>query len=103
MFNYIFNNASQMALYRKIPLKAVSRLWGRVNQLELPVWLRRPAIGLYIWMFKCDLSEATMRDLRAYHNLSEFFQRTLRPGVRPIDARAMLVRCAMALSTDQYC
>jgi len=80
-----------MTLYRKIPLKTVSRFWGWCNQRELPTWLRGPALGLYVWLFGCDLSEAVQPDLKAYHNLSELFQRTLRKGVRPIDYSCSLV------------
>jgi len=81
----------QMSLYRKMPLKLMSRLWGQFNQLELPTWLRRPAFRLYIWLFGCCLEEAAVQDLSKYRNLSEFFRRTLRPGIRPIDPARELV------------
>ncbi|KAK7483379.1 hypothetical protein BaRGS_00025319 [Batillaria attramentaria] len=77
-------------LYRKMPLKAISRLWGRFNQMELPVFLRRPLLSLYIWMFGCKLDEAEIEDLRHYRNLGEFFRRQLKPHVRPIDDDHML-------------
>ena len=81
----------QMSLYRKIPLKYMSRLWGQFNQLVLPNWLRRPALRLYIWMFGCCLEDAAVQDLTKYRNLSEFFRRNLRPGIRPIDSAQILV------------
>ena len=81
----------QMSLYRKIPLKFISRLWGQFNQLVLPTWLRRPALRLYIWMFGCRLEDAAVQDLTKYRNLSEFFRRNLRPGIRPIDSTQILV------------
>ena len=81
----------QMSLYRKMPLKLISRLWGRFNQLELPTWLRRPAFRLYIWLFGCRLEDAAIQDLTKYRNLSEFFRRNLRPGIRPIDSTQILV------------
>ncbi|BFZ05427.1 hypothetical protein BsWGS_08466 [Bradybaena similaris] len=68
-----------------MPLKTMSRLWGRFNQMELPVFLRKPLLGLYIWMFGCDLQEAEIEDLKLYRNLGEFFRRQLKPHVRPID------------------
>ena len=82
----------QMTLYKKLPLKTMSRLWGQFNQLELPTWLRKPALSLYIWLFGCSLDEAAIQDLKHYRNLSEFFRRHLRPGIRPID-RAHIVVC----------
>ena len=81
----------QVTLYRKMPLKAISRLWGRFNQIELPVFLRRPLLSLYIWMFGCRLDEAEVEDLRHYKNLGEFFRRELKPHVRPIDDDHVLV------------
>jgi len=80
-----------MNLYRKMPLKLISRLWGQFNQLELPKWLRYPAFRLYIWLFGCCLEEAAVQDLSKYRNLSEFFRRNLRPGIRPIDHSQILV------------
>ncbi|KAK7087178.1 phosphatidylserine decarboxylase proenzyme, mitochondrial-like isoform X3 [Littorina saxatilis] len=74
-----------VTLYRKMPLKAISRLWGRFNQIELPIFLRKPLLGLYIWMFGCNLDEAEIEDLRHYKNLGEFFRRELKSHVRPID------------------
>lgn len=69
----------------------MSRLWGQFNQLELPVWLRKPALGLYVWMFNCTLEDAAVQDLKRYRNLSEFFRRRLRAGIRPIDGAHILV------------
>ncbi|XP_064612668.1 phosphatidylserine decarboxylase proenzyme, mitochondrial-like isoform X2 [Liolophura sinensis] len=75
----------QVNLYRKMPLKAMSRLWGKVNQFHLPLWLRRPVYRLYIWAFDCKLEEAAIEDLKHYNNLGEFFRRQLKPDVRPVD------------------
>lgn len=34
-----------------LPLKALSRLWGRFNELEIPYYLRVPGFRLYSWIF----------------------------------------------------
>lgn len=34
-----------------LPLKALSRLWGRFNELTLPYYLRVPGIKLYSYAF----------------------------------------------------
>lgn len=34
-----------------LPLKAISRYWGRFNELELPYYLRVPGFKLYAWIF----------------------------------------------------
>ncbi|KMU80955.1 phosphatidylserine decarboxylase proenzyme [Coccidioides immitis RMSCC 3703] len=68
-----------------LPLKAMSRLWGRFNELELPYWLRVPGFKLYSWIFGVNLSEVAEQDLHVYPNLAAFFYRELKPGVRPLD------------------
>jgi len=68
-----------------LPLKAVSRLWGKFNEIPLPYYLRVPGFKLYSWIFGVNLSEVSEPDLHVYPNLASFFYRTLKPGVRPID------------------
>jgi hypothetical protein len=34
-----------------LPLKAVSRLWGRFNEIDIPYYLRVPGFKLYSWIF----------------------------------------------------
>ncbi|PFH46493.1 hypothetical protein AMATHDRAFT_69742 [Amanita thiersii Skay4041] len=68
-----------------LPLRNMSRLWGYVNSLELPVWFRPYGFKLYAYAFGCNLDEIEPRDLRAYPSLGDFFYRKLRDGVRPVD------------------
>lgn len=79
-------------MYRIMPLKAISRAWGKFNQLELPVVLRRPLLGLYVWMFDCKVDEAMETELQNYKNLGEFFRRVLKPDIRLISQKEELVR-----------
>lgn len=81
----------QISLYKIIPWRFTSRLWGQVNDKNLPQSLRTPLLGLYVWLFGCDVSEAAIEDLRHYKNLQEFFKRQLKPEVRPIDKHHALV------------
>lgn len=81
-----------MRLYRLLPLKAMSRLWGRLNGVDLPEWLRPPLYKLYIWAFGVNLDEAAVKDLRFYRNLGEFFRRPLARAHRPVDQQHTLVR-----------
>ena len=71
--------------YKLLPLCSFSRLWGTVNNLDLPVWSRPWLLGAYSRLFGCDLNEAKNPDLSSYPNLGSFFHRQLRDGVRPID------------------
>jgi phosphatidylserine decarboxylase len=34
-----------------LPLKAVSRLWGRFNEIDIPYYFRVPGFKLYSWVF----------------------------------------------------
>ncbi len=41
----------QVQVLSTLPLKALSRLWGRFNELEIPYYLRVPGFRLYSWIF----------------------------------------------------
>ncbi|CAK7208607.1 phosphatidylserine decarboxylase 1 [Sporothrix curviconia] len=73
----------QIQVMSTLPLKALSRLWGRFNELTLPYYLRVPGIKLYSYAF--GVNEVEEPDLHKFPNLAAFFYRTLKPGVRPID------------------
>ncbi|KAF9112998.1 asparagine-linked glycosylation protein [Mortierella sp. AM989] len=81
----------QVHLISELPLKTISSLWGAFNSINLPTWLRVPGFKLYSWIFGCNLEEMKDPDLRHYKNLSEFFYRELKDGVRPVDINAALV------------
>ena len=34
-----------------LPLKAISRVWGKFNELTIPYYLRVPGFKLYGWIF----------------------------------------------------
>lgn len=75
-----------------MPTRLLSRAWGRLNQVELPYWLRRPVYSLYIWTFGVNMKEAAVEDLHHYRNLSEFFRRKLKPQARPVCGLHSVVR-----------
>lgn len=76
----------QVQVMSTFPLKAMSRLWGRFNEINLPYYLRVPGFKLYSWIFGVNLSEVAEPDLHVYPNLASFFYRKLKPGVRPLDS-----------------
>lgn len=41
----------QVQVMSTLPLKAISRLWGRFNELEIPYYLRVPGFKLYSFIF----------------------------------------------------
>ncbi|GAP92724.1 putative phosphatidylserine decarboxylase [Rosellinia necatrix] len=75
----------QVQVMSTLPLKAMSRLWGRFNELTIPYYLRVPGFKLYAFIFGVNLDEVAEPDLHVYPNLAAFFYRTLKPGVRPLD------------------
>ncbi|KAL5598993.1 uncharacterized protein BROUX77_006026 [Berkeleyomyces rouxiae] len=77
----------QVQVMSTLPLKAISRLWGRFNELTLPYYLRVPGFKLYSYVFGVNLVEVAEDDLHTYPNLASFFYRTLKPGSRPLDPR----------------
>ncbi|XP_051552115.1 phosphatidylserine decarboxylase proenzyme, mitochondrial-like isoform X2 [Myxocyprinus asiaticus] len=77
-------NEVQVTIYKSIPTRLLSRAWGRLNQVDLPTWLRKPIYSLYIWTFGVNMKEAAVEDLQHYRNLGEFFRRKLKPQARPV-------------------
>ncbi|TFY66645.1 hypothetical protein EVG20_g4433 [Dentipellis fragilis] len=75
----------QVHILGALPLRNLSRFWGWVNSLELPVWFRPYGFRVFAWTFGCNLDEIEHADLRAYASLGDFFYRRLRPGARPVD------------------
>ncbi|EJD04533.1 phosphatidylserine decarboxylase [Fomitiporia mediterranea MF3/22] len=67
-----------------LPLRNLSRLWGYLNSVELPVWFRPTGFTIYSKIFGVNLEEVE-HDLPYYKSLGEFFYRRLKEGVRPID------------------
>ncbi|TBU46276.1 phosphatidylserine decarboxylase [Dichomitus squalens] len=73
-----------------LPLRNMSRVWGYLNSLELPVWFRPIGFRIYASVFGCNLEEIDPQDLTQYASLGEFFYRKLKDGARPV-ADAVLV------------
>ena len=72
----------QLSMFRLLPARPLSRAWGSLASSELPDWLRRPVLGLYVRLFGCQMEEATVEDLQSYCSLTQLFTRRLKPGIR---------------------
>ncbi|KAH3678193.1 hypothetical protein WICMUC_001622 [Wickerhamomyces mucosus] len=77
--------------YSTLPLNAMSRLWGQVNSIVLPIWLREPGYRFYGYMFGVNFDEINESNISNFKNLSEFFYRDLKPDARKIDQLADIV------------
>ncbi|KAG5652830.1 hypothetical protein H0H81_003454 [Sphagnurus paluster] len=80
----------QVHVIGALPLRNMSRLWGYVNSLELPVWLRPYGFRLYAYAFGCNLEEIEPADLKSYPSLGAFFYRKLKDGARPVDPAVLV-------------
>ncbi|TFY53210.1 hypothetical protein EVJ58_g9576 [Rhodofomes roseus] len=87
----------QVHVLGALPLNSLSRVWGFLNSLELPVWFRPFGFKLYSWAFGCNLDEINPPDLTQYASLGEFFYRKLKPGARPVADTVLVRRCAPVL------
>lgn len=67
-----------------LPLRSLSRCWGFLMSLEVPVLLRPFVYKAWARAFHSNLEEAAL-PLENYASLQEFFIRTLKEGSRPID------------------
>ncbi|KAE8578678.1 hypothetical protein XENTR_v10023724 [Xenopus tropicalis] len=78
------------AVYSRAPTRLLSRVWGLINEVNLPHWLRRPLLSLYVWAFSVNMAEAEEEDLNRYQNLGELFRRSLKPTARTIDSHCVV-------------
>ena len=70
-------------MYKMLPLRLVSRLWGKMNGVVLPEWAREKVYTGYGKAFGCLMDEVE-KPLKEYKNLGEFFTRNLKPGSREV-------------------
>ncbi|CAH2078851.1 unnamed protein product [Thlaspi arvense] len=67
-----------------LPLRSMSRAWGSLTSLEIPVWMRPFVYKAWARAFHSNLEEAAL-PLEEYASLRDFFVRSLKEGCRPID------------------
>jgi len=67
---------------RAVPKNALSRLVGRLTDLELPGRLLQPAMRGFASHYRIDLGASP--PIESYRTFGQFFARPLRPGLRPI-------------------
>nr|AKM76658.1 mitochondrial phosphatidylserine decarboxylase [Pelargonium exstipulatum] len=79
-----FQPDAKAAFLRLLPLRSISRMWGTLTSVELPVWLRPHVYKGWARAFHANLEESAL-PLEQYASLQEFFVRTLKEGSRPID------------------
>ena len=72
------------ALQAILPQHLLSRLVGKLAQLERPVWLKNLLIRSFMRRYDIDLTEATCSSGEDFPHFNAFFTRSLREGMRPL-------------------
>ena len=72
------------ALQAILPQHWLSRLVGRLAQLERPVWLKNALINAFMSRYEIDLTDASCRSGEDFPHFNAFFTRSLRDGARPL-------------------
>ncbi|KAG0628085.1 hypothetical protein M758_2G248700 [Ceratodon purpureus] len=67
-----------------LPLRFLSRRWGEITSIQLPLWLRPYVYGGWARAFHSNLEEASM-PIEEYPSLRAFFTRKLKDGARPLE------------------
>lgn len=73
-----------------MPLRIISRIWGWIASLELPVSLRPTLYEFYAKTFDVNLNEIDI-NLSDFPSLVDFFVRPLKYNARPIDQNTSIV------------
>ncbi|XP_038990522.1 phosphatidylserine decarboxylase proenzyme 1, mitochondrial-like [Hibiscus syriacus] len=79
-----FREDVKATFLRMLPLRSISRVWGSLMNVDIPVWLRPHVYRAWARAFHSNLEEAAL-PLEEYASLRDFFIRTLKEGCRPID------------------
>ena len=67
-----------IALQAILPQHLLSRLVGKLAQLEKPVWLKNFLIRTFMSRYDIDLTEATCSSGEDFPHFNAFFTRSLR-------------------------
>lgn len=80
-------------LYTRLPLRYVSRAWGKFNSLETPDLIRVPMMKAFIWFFGVNMQEAYVSNVEKYKTINSLFRRRLAPGAREISETDFVAPC----------
>ncbi|GJN29998.1 hypothetical protein PR202_gb18270 [Eleusine coracana subsp. coracana] len=79
-----FSPDFKASFFKLLPLRSMSRFWGLLMELEIPVFMRPTIYRAWARAFHSDLDEAAL-PLEEYPSLQAFFIRSLKEGSRPVD------------------
>ena len=73
-----------------LPQRFLSRLIGKIAEVQHPLWLKNGLIHLAVRVFNIDITEAQQNDLTAYPSFNQFFIRRLRSDIRPLASQGLI-------------
>ena len=74
----------QLLLFRLLPARFLSRLWGFTMSIEVPEAVRTLVYSSFVWKYSCNMTEAEVESLRHYTSLGTLFTRKLKKIARTI-------------------
>jgi phosphatidylserine decarboxylase len=74
---------NQLALFAKLPLNGLSRLWGAVYSTYVPTFGRSLFYNIYAYLFDANLDDVEL-PLHHYESLQAFFTRRMKKELRPV-------------------
>jgi len=80
----------KLRFYASLPWNAFSRMAGGLASREVPVRFRESLFGWFARTYSCRMDEAMIEDLKAYKSFNMFFNRSLKPELRPISAAPLV-------------
>jgi phosphatidylserine decarboxylase len=89
------------AMYRILPLSLVSRMFGFFTRLPLPKFLLYPLIQWFSKKYGVNTDEY-VEPPGGFRTFNQFFTRTLKEGVRPIDASKKALVSPVDARIDQF-
>lgn len=81
---------STVEALKLFPTRYFSQLWGSVTGYPFPESIQKFLNWMYARFTGCHLEEAE-KDISEYKTLQQWFQRRLKPGLRPLDESALLI------------
>ena len=80
-----------IAIYHALPLRFISRIAGRVAELELPNFSKKFILSSFCKIFGVNIDECLVKDFKVYSSIAQFFRRPLDPTCRPMDGNTDFV------------
>lgn len=90
-FTFVFGTIYYLTDYNKQMSVKVSKLAGKIANLNIPTFLRSPIFNFYMKFYKVNHDEILEKDLKTYKSINEFFIRKIDMSKRTSDSSSIIV------------